>query len=268
MSLLFAASMAAAADDAATQKLIEYYRRKSNVPPAATVTVDKVEASAIAGAKKGVLLDRGKKIEFLMSNDGRYAMFGTLEDLSVDPFKAVMQKIDLKGRPVKGPKDAKVTIVEYSDFQCPFCSRGYETIEKQVLTEYGDKVRFAYKHFPLGFHPWATPSAVATECAAEQDEAAYWKLYAYYFEHQKEINPENLKDKTKEVLNGTKVDMKKFEECYDGKKTLARVQADMAEGQGVGVSGTPAFIINGRLISGAQPFQSFKAVIDDELARN
>jgi len=266
-SLLFAASMASA-DDAATQKLVEYYRRKSNVPPAATVTVESVEASSISGAKKGVLLDRGKKIDFIMSNDGRYAMFGTLEDLTVDPFKSVMGKIDLKGVPVKGPATAKVTIVEYSDFQCPFCSRGYETLEKQVLTEYGDKVRFAYKHFPLGFHPWAQPAAIAVECAAEQDQAAYWKLYAYYFEHQKELNPENLKAKTAETLAGTKVDMKKFDECYDGKKTLARVQAQMAEGQSVGVSGTPAFIINGRLISGAQPFQSFKAVIDDELARN
>jgi len=267
-SLLVPISIASAADDAGSQKLIEYYRRKSNVPPGAAVTVESMEASPISGAKQGTLSDRGRKVGFIVSNDGRYAVFGTLEDLTTDPFKAIMQKIDLKGRPAKGPADAKVTIVEYSDFQCPFCSRGYETLEKQVLKEYGTKVRFVYKHFPLNFHPWAQPGAVAVECAAEQDPAAYWELYTYYFEHQKEINPQNIKDKSKEVLGKTKVDIAKWEACYDGNKTLARVQADMAEGQSVGVSGTPAFIINGRLVSGAQPFQSFKAVIDDELARN
>lgn len=264
-TLLAVVSMASAQD---TAKIIEYYRRKANVPPAAPVTVEGMKDSPITGAKQGTLSDRGRKVGFLVSADGRYAVFGELEDLTVDPFKAVMEKIDMKGRITKGPDDAKVTIVEYSDFQCPFCTRGYETIEKQVLTEYGDKVRFVYKHFPLGFHPWATPAAVAVECVADQkQDDAYWKLYAYYFEHQKEINPQNVKDKAKEALAGTKVDMAKFEQCYDKQETLARVQADMAEGQSVGVSGTPGFIINGRLISGAQPFQNFKSVIDDELAR-
>lgn len=267
-SLLFLASVASAADDAGSQKLIEYYRRKSNVPAGAPVTVESMEASPISGAKKGVLSAGGRKVEFIVSDDGRYAVFGELEDLTVDPFKAVMEKIDLKGRPMKGPKDATVTIVEYSDFQCPFCTRGYETLEKQVLKEYGDKVRFVYKHFPLGFHPWAQPAAVGTECASDQDPAAFWELYSFYFENQKELNPQNLKDKSKEVLGKTKIDVVKWEECFDGNKTLPRVQADMAEGQSVGVSGTPAFIINGRLVSGAQPFQAFKTVIDDELARN
>lgn len=266
-STLGAATSTASAQD--TAKIIEYYRRKANVPPAAPVTVEGIKDSPIAGAKQGTLSDRGRKVEFLVSADGRYAVFGELEDLTVDPFKKVMEKIDVKGRIAKGPTNAKVTIIEYSDFQCPFCTRGYETIEKQVLPEYGDKVRFVYKHFPLGFHPWATPAAVAVECVADQkQEDAYWKLYSYYFENQKEINPQNLKDKTKEALAGTKVDMAKFEQCYDKQETLARVQADMAEGQSVGINGTPGFIINGRLISGAQPFQNFKSVIDDELARN
>jgi protein-disulfide isomerase len=263
--LLGVVSMASAQDQA---KIIEYYRRKANVPPAAPVTVEGMKDSPIAGAKQGTLSDRGRKVGFLVSNDGKYAVFGELEDLTVDPFKAVMAKIDTKGRPMKGPADAKVTIVEYSDFQCPFCTRGYDTIEKQVLPEYKDKVRFVYKHFPLGFHPWATPAAVAVECVnSQKQDEAYWKLYSYYFEHQKEVNPQNVKDKAKEALAGTKVDMAKFEQCFDKQETLARVQADMAEGQAVGVSGTPGFIINGRLISGAQPFQNFKSVIDDELAR-
>lgn len=258
----------AQADDATAKKIVEYYRRKANVPPQAAVDVKSLSDSPIKGAKAGILSAAGREVKFLLSEDGRYAVFGDLEDLTVDPFAGVMKKIDLKRKPAKGPESAKVTIVEYSDFQCPFCTRGYQTIENQVLKEYGDKVRFIYKNYPLPFHPWAEPAAIATECVLDQKQNdAYWKLYSYYFENQKDITPQNLKEKSLEVLKGSKVDAGKFSECLDGKKTQDIVKAEMAEGQSVGVTGTPGFIVNGRLISGAQPFENFKSVIDDELAR-
>jgi len=258
---------ASASDDAATQKLIEYFRRKQNVPPSAQVEVKDLKASKIKGAKTGVLNVGGRSVDFTMSDDGHYAFFGELEDLTVDPFAGVMKKISLKDVPSKGPANAKVTIVEYSDFQCPFCSRGYQTLENQVLKEYGDKVRFVYKNFPLPMHPWAEPAAVASECAREQKPEAFWKLYKFYFENQRDLNPQNLKDKSLEALKDDGVDPAKFSDCLDNKKTLSVVKAEQAEGSSVGVNGTPAFIINGRLISGAQPFENFKAIIDDELAR-
>ena len=258
---------AARADDDASKKLVDYYRRKANVPPSAQVEVKDLQASKIKGTKSGTLNVAGKSVTFVMSEDGKYVVFGEIEDLSVDPFKKVMEKISLKGEPGKGPANAKVTIVEYSDFQCPFCSRAYTTMDTQVLKEYGDKVRFYHKQFPLSFHPWAEPAAVAAECAAQQNPEAYWKLYSFFFVNQKDINPQNVKDKAHEGLQGTKIDMAKFDDCFDNKKTLDKVKADMAEGQSVGVNGTPAFFINGRMISGAQPFDNFKAVIDDELAR-
>ena len=256
------AATATAADD----QLIKYFRKKANVPPAQEVKVSGVKDSAIKGLKEGTLEVGGRKMPFVMSADGRYAVFAALEDVTSDPSKAVMEKISLKGEPFKGGANAKVTIVEYSDFQCPFCSRGYATIENEVLKTYGDKVKFYYKHFPLAFHKWAEPGAVATECAKDQKVDAYWKLYAAMFEQQQQITPENVKEKSLTVLEGTGIDKKKWEECYDGKKTADRVKAQMAEGQSVGVSGTPGFIINGRLVSGAQPFATFKAIIDDELA--
>lgn len=262
------AGTARAADDATSKKLIEYYRRKANVPPAAAVEVKEMKDSPIKGAKSGTLSAAGRDVKFLISEDGKFASFGELEDLSVDPFAAVMKKIDLKRGPSKGPENAKVTIVEWSDFQCPFCTRGYQTMENQVLKEYGDKVRFFYKNFPLAFHPWAEPAAMGVECLVEQKQTdAYWKLYAYYFESQKDINPQNLKEKSLEVLKGTKADVAKWTECFDGQKTKDLVKAQMQEGQSVGVTGTPGFIINGRLVSGAQPFENFKNIIDDELAR-
>jgi len=169
--------------------------------------------------------------------------------------------------PASGPADARVTIIEFSDYQCPFCTRGYNTIETQVLKEYGDKVKFYYMNFPLPMHPWAQPAAVAAECALLQNKDAYWTLYNYYFTNQKEITPQNLKEKTLEALKDSKIDTAKFNECFDNNKTADEVKRQMAEGQSVGVTGTPAFIINGRLVSGAQPFENFKAVIDDELNR-
>src|SRR5436190_1729100 len=167
---------------------------------------------------------------------------------------------------VTGPADAKVTIVEYSDFQCPFCSRGYATIENEVLKQYGDKVRFYYKSYPLPFHPWAKPGAVAAECAKQQKADAFWKLYKSFFENQAQINKDNVKEKATEYLADTGIDMTAWNDCFDNQKSAAAVDAQMQEGSSVGVRGTPGFIINGRLVSGAQPFESFKNVIEDELA--
>lgn len=263
-TLLLAVATARAQDK---EKILEYYKRKTNVAPNAQVTIGDLTPSKIKGAKEGTIQVGNQKQTFIVSDDGRYVVFGEVEDLTVDPFAAVMKKIDVKGRPFKGNKDAKVTIVEYSDFQCPFCKRGYDTIETQVLKEYGDKVKFYYKHLPLAFHPWAEPSAIATECALEQKEAAYWKLYAYYFENQKDLNPQNLKEKTLEALKDTGIDIAKFTDCFDNKKTLDKVKAQAAEAQSLGIQGTPGFIINGRALKGAYPFEQFKAIIDDELAR-
>jgi protein-disulfide isomerase len=263
----WSAAAASATQDAMTQRLIEYFRRKQNVAPSAQVEVKDLKASKIKGAKTGTLDVGGRSVEFTVSDDGRYAFFGPLEDLTIDPFASVMKKISLKGVPSRGPANAKVTIVEYSDFQCPFCARGYQTMEDDVLKNYGDKVRFVYKNFPLPMHPWAESAAVASECAREQKPEAFWKLYNFYFQNQRDINPQNLKDKSLEALKDAGVDPAKFSDCFDNKKTLSAVKAEQAEGSSVGVRGTPAFIINGRLISGAVPYDNFKAVIDDELAR-
>ena len=266
--LLLGGIASAAGDD--TEQLIKYYRKKANVAPSMKVAVTGLHDSAIKGVKEGTVeLGDGqavRKVSFTASPDLRYAAFASVEDVSVDPSKAVMQKIDLKGQPGKGPVDAKVTIVEYSDFQCPFCSRAFNTMDKQVLKDYGDKVRFYYKHYPLPFHPFAKPAAIAAECAKQQRPEAFWKLYSDFFENQGQMTPENVKEKSTEFLQGTGIDMAKWNDCFDNKRSAPAVDAQMAEGTSVGVTGTPGFIINGRLVSGAQPYENFKNIIDDELA--
>jgi protein-disulfide isomerase len=259
---LMLASPAAALDN---DKVVSYYRKKSNIPPAQTITVTDVKDSPIKGAKEGTLKVGGQSVPFLASADGKYVVFGAVEDITVDPSKAVMAKINLKNEPFRGKADADVVIVEYSDFQCPFCSRGYATMEDQVIKTYGDQVKFYYKNFPLAFHKWAEPAAIAAECAKQQKPDSFWVLYNYFFKNQKDLNETNVKEKAWGVLSSEGIDKAKWDDCFDNKKTLPQIRADMAEGQSVGVSGTPSFVINGRLLVGAQPFEKFKAVIDDEL---
>jgi protein-disulfide isomerase len=135
------------------------------------------------------------------------------------------------------------------------------------MKEYDGKVKLIYKNFPLAFHKWAEPAGIGAEGAFQQDPASFWTMYDYYFNNQQQLTPENIKDKSIEALAGSKVDQAKWTTCYDSKATLDQVKKDMTDGQSVGVTGTPAFFINGRRISGAQPFENFKAIIDDELQR-
>src|SRR5262245_39981883 len=264
--LLASASLAGATEE----QLIKYYRKKANVAPALKVAVTGLKDSPVKGLKEGTLeVGEGqsvRKVPFAASADLRYAMFSGVEDVTADPAKAVMEKITLKGEPFMGGANAKVTIVEWSDFQCPFCSKAYATVENQVLKEYGDKVKFYFKHYPLPFHPWAEAGAIAAECAKQQKTDAFWVVYKGLFEGQAGITADNVKQKVTEMLASSNLDMTKFNDCFDNKKPLPEVKAQMAEGSSVGISGTPGFIINGRLVSGAQPFENFKNIIDDELA--
>lgn len=162
--------------------------------------------------------------------------------------------------PSEGAKDAKVTIVEFSDFQCPFCSRGASTI-KQVHDAYGDKVRIVFRNFPLAMHNRATPAAEASECANEQGK--FWEYHDKLFGNQQQMTDDDFAKHATDLG----LDVNKFKECYSSGKYKAEVQKDMADGSKYGVTGTPAFFVNGRFVSGAQPFESFKAMVDEELAK-
>jgi protein-disulfide isomerase len=158
----------------------------------------------------------------------------------------------------KGPATAPVEIIEFSDFQCPFCLRANPTVD-QVMKTYGERVRFVYRHFPLGNHPNARPAAEASECAAEQGK--FWEYHDRLFANPSKLGDADLKQHAAALgLDGSK-----FNACVDSRKYKAQVDADMKAGEEAGVSGTPAFFVNGRMLSGAQPFESFKRLIDEEL---
>lgn len=168
-------------------------------------------------------------------------------------------KIDAAGRPTRGPSSAPIEIIEFSDFQCPFCQSAFPTVT-QVLKTYGDKVRLTYRHYPLPNHPDARPAAEASACAAEQNK--FWEFHDRLFTQGK-LTGADLKQHAAAIG----LDTAQFNSCVDSRKFQKDVEADLAAGNGVGVNGTPAFFINGRVVSGAQPFDVFKRVIDEELAR-
>ena len=163
------------------------------------------------------------------------------------------------GYPSIGPADAPVTIVEFSDFQCPYCSRVLPTLEK-VNEEYGDRVRIVFRQFPLlNIHPQAQKAAEASLCAFDQDK--FWEMHDAMFADQKGLSVDQLK--TKAVTLG--LDAGVFDECLDSNKYADQVEEDLRAGSRMGVTGTPAVFINGRFLSGAQPFETFAAIIDQEL---
>lgn len=160
--------------------------------------------------------------------------------------------------PSKGPENAPVTIVEFSDFQCPFCSRAIGTVD-EVTKTYGDKVRLVFRQFPLDFHKQAQKAAEASLCA--NDQGKFWDMHDKLFANQSALGVDDLKKYAAEL----KLDTAKFNACLDSGEKAATVKADQADGSKVGVNGTPAFFINGVMLSGAQPFDEFKSVIDAEL---
>ncbi|HEX4460508.1 MAG TPA: thioredoxin domain-containing protein [Polyangia bacterium] len=180
-----------------------------------------------------------------------------LPDSSVERFK-----IPTGNAPAKGPEHAKVTIVEYSDFQCPFCSRVEPTID-QIVKTYGKDVRVLWKNQPLPFHQNAMPAAeIAMAGYAKKGNDTFWKLHDTLFKNQQQLTRPDLEKYAKEA--GLSDD--DIKDALDAKKYDAQIKADSAEGTKFGARGTPAFFINGRSLSGAQPFDAFKKVIDEEIA--
>ena len=164
--------------------------------------------------------------------------------------------------PAIGPEDAPVTIIEFSDFQCPYCARFQTETLPQILSNYGDRVRFVYRDFPLvSLHANALKAAEASECADDQE--AYWKYHDLLFQNQSALDDASLKN----YAASLGLDTAAFNQCLDSDKYMSEVQKDEQDGITAGVQGTPAFFINGVLISGAQPYSVFQAAIEAALAK-
>ena len=211
--------------------------------------------------------------DFLLAKDGKTLLRMTKLDLSRDPYAEVMKKIDVGGRPTRGNAKAKVVAINYDDFECPFCSRMHQTLFPDLLKEYGDRVLFIYKDFPLAeIHPWATHAAVNANCLAAQNQDAYWDFADYIHTNQKDVNSEKSHDDQFAALDrmateqGKKhnLDATKLQACIKAQQD-DKVKTSIHEGEALGVEATPTLFVNGEQVDGALPLSELRAILDRAL---
>ncbi len=201
-------------------------------------------------------------------------LLGTQVNTAAPPPTAAPQAPAAAGQPTRfevsedddpslGPADAPVVIIEFSDYQCPYCKRWHDEVFFRLLEDYGDQVRFVYRDFPLSaIHPFAAGAAEAANCANEQD--AYWEYHSALFSEQYGFSREAFE----QYASDLNLDMEAFTECLDSRRYKDEVEADYQDAAALGVNSTPTFFINGRPVIGAQPYEVFVRIIEEELAGN
>lgn len=218
--------------------------------------------------------DRKQTVNCLISKDNKELLRVQKMDLSKDPYAGVMSKIDTTGRPFRGGKDAKVVIVNYDDFECPYCARMHQTLTNEIAPAYGDRIKIIYKDFPLyEIHPWANRAAIDSGCLAEQNPAAYWAFADYMHDNGSAIGHRgdplqsefaNVDKAAAEQGKRFNLDEAKLDACLKAQKD-DRVRASVTEATMLGVEATPTIFINGEKIDGALPAEDLKAIIDQAL---
>lgn len=242
-----------AKDIKVTDKEIESFIKERSIPK------DQVNADIRERIKQFIEMEKKKKaVDVWLAKQTEK---NPVEIYFAKPKRPVFD-VKVGNAPFKGAEDAKVTIVEYSDFQCPFCSKG-ATLVSELEKKYGKKIKIVFKNFPLPFHNQAKGAAEAALCAREQDQKYFWKMHDAMFLDQSKLDRDNL------IQTAKKIGLKEpsFTQCLDGKKYTGQVEADMAEGQELGVKSTPTFFVNGQLIAGAQGIEVFSEIIDEALSK-
>lgn len=261
------------------ERLIEAEAQKAGTPPEAWVqgqvsaaVVPPTDAEVTAfyeqnrARMQGSLEEMKPRIaEYLSQEQAGKAFRALVSKLEADNgVKKLLPRyrIDVAAEdsPRKGSVDAPIQIIEFSDFQCPYCSDAAATVKK-VADKYGDKVSVVYRHFPLPMHTQAHRAAEASQCA--NDQGNFWKFHDALFADQKAWTDGDYESYAKTA----ELDVKKFKKCLEDNAHIATVDEDMADGRMVGMGGTPGFYVNGIVLSGSRPFEEFVEVIDSELAR-
>jgi protein-disulfide isomerase len=184
-----------------------------------------------------------------ISKTGNFLIRGELSDMSVDPFAEVRSKLHVGTSPILGPEDAKVTLIEFADFECPSC-RQLDLILRDLLPNHPE-VRLVFKHFPLTeIHPWAMTAAIASQCAFHQSPAAFWKMHDAIFDAQNEITTSNVRDKLQEISNQLGLQSEEYNACLIKPETTTEVNATIEEGHNVVINATPTTFVNSRRVVG------------------
>ncbi|HLM81243.1 MAG TPA: thioredoxin domain-containing protein [Terriglobales bacterium] len=251
-------------------------RAQYSLPPDVKVIVGMLRSSEFPNydALTVSFASRTKKqdFEFLLSRDHKTLLRMSKFDLTSDPYAEIMKKINVSGRPTRGNKDAKVTVVNYDDFECPFCSGMHTTLFPGLFKEYGDRVLFIYKDYPLEeIHPWAVHAAVNANCLGAQNGDAYWDYADTLHGNQDAIKAKGRDGWNAELdrlasAQGQRhnLDVPKLQACVKAQDEKA-VRASMREGEAVGVDATPAMFINGQKLDGAVPADEVRLALDQAL---
>ncbi len=262
-----------------SRKIERQVRSYYTIPPDVGVKVGEVVPSKdIPGYDEvAVTIDNGegkhKDYKFLVSKD-RSTMVRMIKfDLTKDPYQELMSKIDVTGRPARGAKNAKVVVVNYDDFECPYCARMHQMLFPELLKEYGDRVEFIYKDYPLSdIHPWAIHAAVDANCLAAQNADAYWDFADEIHASKQQVDQQNNAmarfDAIDKIafLQGQKhnVDAAKLQACVKAQNQDA-VRTSMKEADDLGVNATPTLFINGQKIDGAVPMSELRTALNAAL---
>ena len=260
-----------------SRRIERQVRAYYNLPPDVQVKLGPTKPSEFANYDSvTITLNNGERkqdVEFLLSKDGKSLVRFSKLDITKDPYAEIMKKIDTSSRPTRGNKQAKVVAVNYDDFECPYCSRMHQQLFPTILKEYGDRVLFVYKDYPLvEIHPWATHAAVDANCLAAQNNDAYWDYADYLHANKKQLDDEKAPDARFALLDklaidqGQKhnVDAVKLQACVKAQKDDA-VKASMKEAEALGVNATPTIFVNGEKIDGALPIPQIREVLNRAL---
>jgi protein-disulfide isomerase len=192
---------------------------------------------------------------------------GSIYTLGGDARKDIVQLISLEDEATQGPATAPVTLVEYSDMECPVCARFHETLETDIIPKYGDKLRVVFKEFPLtSIHDWALTAAVATQCTYQIDPAKYVPFRSLVYKDQSTLDADHIRDKLLHLAAEAGIDNMKLASCIDSQASLPRVEAGSREAQALGITQTPTSFINGRAVVGAPPLADIYKLIDEALS--
>ena len=271
--LMIAAGLTSAAEKTAFDKatLETYLRHKELWIPAVAVKIDDPKDSKEMPGYVEVtvhLTFNGNTLEqhYFLSKDGKKIFQGDVYDIDQSPFQGNIDKLDVKGAPSLGPADAPITVVVFSDFQCPMCRQEADVIHKELTAAYPDKVRVYFRDYPLeSLHNWARSAAIAGRCVYKSNPAAFWDFHDWVFENQNYIGLDNLNSKIQEFAASKSMDGMQLSRCIESKSTAAEVNASQEMGKSLGLSATPTIFVNGRRFEGAVPWENLQAIIKAEL---
>jgi protein-disulfide isomerase len=263
-------SIQAANQMEARDNAIRIIRERFSVPESGKITMADLHESIYEDFFATLIaVDDGKDRQaraFFVSKNLSYLVAGNIYNLGGGSHERALRLISLEDQPTQGPANAPATLVEYSDLACPHCALLQEELETEIIPKYGDKLRVVFKEFPLvTIHDWVLTGAIAAQCVYQIDSSRYVDFRSTVFKNQEAFTRQNARDMLLHFGAEAGVDNMKLAACIDARAPLARVEANMLEGNALGVTETPTSFVNGRMVVGAQPAIEFQKIIDEAL---